>query len=480
MPGTRAERAFLRQFGESAAADEIGIFGSEASGTPEASADPEELQSLSNWLDGWLAAILGGGNPALEDMNGAFFVFCYHLCYLLRAGVPEWNELTEYFNGDYVRAAGVPPPGVEGDAVIYKCIVSSASSTVGDDPADSPLIWRPINLESRGLNPQITETLAARAMATWTGKASADTSSWAGIIWVEELELFVAVAEATTGSDQVMTSPDGITWTGQTAASTLFWTALDYSPELGLIVAVALTGTGGTVQTMFSADGLTWSTAGVTSVSGQWHDVKWVPELGLFVAVGDSGGTNKVMTSPDGKVWTARAASAEDWVSVTWSEKLLRLVAVASTSKVMYSSDGITWVNADPAEAGQWFSVCWSRERSTFVAVARTGTNRVMISRDGINWVAKAASDPLSAWNCVIWAKEIGLFIAVAVSTTGTYQVMTSPDGITWTSAAASSVKLWEAVAWSPKLGIASAVASTGGATAGMTMISKYVKQLVY
>jgi hypothetical protein len=55
----------------------------------------------------------------------------------------------------------------------------------------------------------------------------------------------------------------------------------------------------------------------------------------------------------------------------------------------------------------------------------------------GITWNANTFTTRTSAadnnWRDVVWAPELGLFVAVAVSGTGN-RVMTSPDGINWTT----------------------------------------------
>ena len=88
---------------------------------------------------------------------------------------------------------------------------------------------------------------------------------------------------------------------------------------------------------------------------------------------------------------------------------------------------GITWTTQNSAADNGWLSVCWSPERSLFVAVAHTGTsNRVMTSPDGITWTTQnSALD--NSWHSVCWSPERSLFVAVAASGTGN-RVMTSPS----------------------------------------------------
>lgn len=93
--------------------------------------------------------------------------------------------------------------------------------------------------------------------------------------------LFVAVASS--GTNQVATSPDGTTFTLQTAASTATWTSIAWSPSLALFVAVASSGTD---RVMNSSDGVTWQLA--NAPTGAWMSIAWAAE-----APDGSGGTGK-------------------------------------------------------------------------------------------------------------------------------------------------------------------------------------------
>ena len=53
--------------------------------------------------------------------------------------------------------------------------------------------------------------------------------------------------------------------------------------------------------------------------------------------------------------------------------------------QIATSSDGITWTLRNTPN-NNWTSVCWSSKLNLFVAVANSGSNRVMISSNGINW----------------------------------------------------------------------------------------------
>lgn len=100
-------RVLQKQFAVNALPAEVGVFGSLAAAAPTNSQDPLVIQSLSNWLSGWKAAVLGGNSPAIEDMNGMCLVFAYQLAYLMQAGVAEWDATTTYYIGSMVNSGGV-------------------------------------------------------------------------------------------------------------------------------------------------------------------------------------------------------------------------------------------------------------------------------------------------------------------------------------------------------------------------------------
>ena len=203
-------------------------------------------------------------------------------------------------------------------------------------------------------------------LATWTARSAAEANQWLSVTYGNGL--FVAVANS--GTNRVMTSPDGITWTARSAAEANIWQSVTYGN-------------------------------------------------GLFVAV-SSDGTNRVMTSPDGITWTARsAAEANSWLSVTYGDGLYVAVSAEGTNRVMTSTDGITWTARSAAEANLWRGITYGN--GLFVAVSQDGTNRVMTSPDGITWTARSAAEA-NLWRGITYGN--GLFVAVAYS--GTNRVMTT------------------------------------------------------
>jgi len=100
-------RKNMKIFGSNAGAQQRGVFGSLAAGVPAYSTDPEVIQSLSNYEDGWFGAVLGNNSPAIQDMNALQFLYAYQIAYGFQAGVPEWDDATTYYAGSFVNDSGV-------------------------------------------------------------------------------------------------------------------------------------------------------------------------------------------------------------------------------------------------------------------------------------------------------------------------------------------------------------------------------------
>ena len=348
---------------------------------------------------------------------------------------------------------------------------STASS--GESNSWQSVCWSPalglfVAVASTGTNRVMTSTNGS----SWTARTSSNESNtWFSVCWSPALTLFVAVA--TTGTNRVMTSPDGINWTARTpSVDTNEWRSVCWSPELGLFAAVAIGATASARRVMFSSDGINW-TARVTSDDTQYfQSICWSPLLESFVAVTTGSYRVHVFTRPSiGNGTTplinenCYGVSANQWQNVCWSPQLTLFAAVATGSgsnRVMTSKDGVNWTaRLSAVETNSWVSICWSPELSLFVATAISGTNRVMTSSNGTSWIARTSSGESNTWQSICWSPELTLF--VAVSDSGTNRVMTSPDGINWTArASAVEANTWYSVCWSSYLNLFVAVANSG------------------
>jgi len=116
-------------FGSTAGTDQIAQFGSYASGIPAYSTNPATIQALSNYLDGWFAAVVNGAAPAIEDMNALHYLYAYQLAYLMQAGIAEWDSGTTYYENSLVNYSGT----------IY---VSAGDNNLNHTPGPSSSYWK--------------------------------------------------------------------------------------------------------------------------------------------------------------------------------------------------------------------------------------------------------------------------------------------------------------------------------------------------
>lgn len=101
---SKLARKSAKLFAENATAAAGGLaqFGSLAAGTPNYSTDPDVIQALQAYSDGWSAAVLGTKSPALEDRNALDYLLSYQQAYLMQHGIPEWLDTETYYENSYV------------------------------------------------------------------------------------------------------------------------------------------------------------------------------------------------------------------------------------------------------------------------------------------------------------------------------------------------------------------------------------------
>ncbi len=292
----------------------------------------------------------------------------------------------------------------------------------------------------------------------WNLRTTPNSNGYWGVDWSPQLGLFAAVSINGTGN-RVMTSPDGITWTARTSASDTVWVAIKWVADLGLFVALSNT-------CMTSPDGINWTTRAIPSAS--YRDVAWSPKLKLLVAVGN-GGTPRCATSPDGITWTSRTINTLAWYRVAWSQEVGIFVAVSegsgTTGRVAYSYDGINWSYANIDSDVSLRGLVWASSMGLFIA----SRGVIMTSPDGINWTTRATGLPNFGTNFLGYSPELNLVIGL-----NGVDVIYSFDGINWYSYPHNIVGLDpRSVAWSPQLGIFCAV-SNAGTNQAMTSRSMY------
>lgn len=103
-------------FAEQAGSRQITAFGTAKSDNPEYTTSVSEIQN-TNYLQGWLSAILADKSPWEEDMNALFYAITTQLAYLFQEGIPEYDSETAYYIGSLVKFVDN-----QGKITIYKSL----------------------------------------------------------------------------------------------------------------------------------------------------------------------------------------------------------------------------------------------------------------------------------------------------------------------------------------------------------------------
>jgi len=351
---------------------------------------------------------------------------------------------TNYWNNGYIR-------NVITSARAYQGISGDISgSNFGD------ISWSAVNGyyglakdAYPSLNPYSSGVLA---VSRWTGR-TAPVADWTAVCWSPQLRLFVAVGRGT----KIMTSPNGTTWTLQSPPASGSLYGVCWSPELTLFVAVSEDGTN---RVMTSSNAISWaSLAQGSTYNVRWRSVCWSSQLGIFVAVGETG-ESMIMTSNNGSNWTFRGQQYTYFglQSICWSPELCLFVAVGQ-SQIVTSKNGIDWNLISISNS--WKSVCWSPQLGIFVALSANGSNsRVIYSSNGTNWFQANVQLNYYNFGTVCWSPELRIFIAVAFYPADSTAVI-SNNGINWTSIP-TTLQFAQNMCWSPELGIFTIIGSDG------------------
>ena len=298
----------------------------------------------------------------------------------------------------------------------------------------------------------------------WTNRTAIPSTWWQSVVYGNGK--FVAVGNDQGAYRGTMYSSDGVGWTYGNPPSHGSWMGIAYGDigGTGTFVAVPLNEQIYPHSLMYSYDGVTFT--GATSASfNYWMSVAYGNPggTGMFAAVGWSGDGNPIMTSYDGVNWDTRVCpeSTNEWQSVAYGTPggtgMFVAVAETGTHRVMVSYDGIDWSPYYAIENNRWQSVAYGN--GVFVAVAQSATtHKVMYSYDGIAWTgADAAWD--TSWKSVAFGN--GGFVAVSANPTDTNQVMTSADGIHWVARTSSENNEWNSVAFGDNTFAAVSVSGT-------------------
>lgn len=173
---TQYTRVTGKLFGENATVTatnpEIGQFGSAKAGTYYGTTDVATIQNLAAWQQGWAGAVTETTNfPALPEMTGFGKVLSYQTCYLLQAGIPEWDSGTIYYTNDYCRV---------GNQIYY----SLTDTNQGNNPTSDTTNWKLRDISYEIGDPIMTlgNTLADNEI--WLNGAAVSRTTYAALFSV--------------------------------------------------------------------------------------------------------------------------------------------------------------------------------------------------------------------------------------------------------------------------------------------------------
>ncbi len=360
------------------------------------------------------------------------------------------------------------------------------------------ICWSPsLNLfvaVAGGENTSINRVMTSTNGINWNLQLATEYNNWSSVCWASDISMFLAVSD--NGNNRVMTSTNGINWSSQISHNNQ-WRQIVWSNRFNIGMAISNNNTNSPI--MITTNGTNWlpisldikkqlnciswspilnkfcilsnnnnpniyfskwqlapapigtiTTGTINNISNTCRDVKWIPELNMFIVVGLSG---KVLTSTNGNTWNVITTISSSLTinSIAFSPSLNLLVAVCNSQTYLTSPDGINWTSRTGLVNYNWISITWGN--NMFVAIAQTPTsanNAIMTSTNGTDWISRTAINN-SSWNKVKWINNLNIFMAVSSTTTD--RIMTSSNGINWNLQSAS-LYLWSDFAYSPSLNL--------------------------
>jgi hypothetical protein len=215
---------------------------------------------------------------------------------------------------------------------------------------------------------------------TWTAGGNLPASGdWASVAYGQGRWVAIDVVNNTTAYSE----DGGLTWTaGGNLPADVDWTDLTYGAAK--FVAVA----SGTGVTAYSPDGGETWVGGSGMVSSNWSSVSFGNNR--FVAVSSTSGTVAAY-SLNGINWISSTLPATaSWTDITYGQGVF--VAVSSTTSAATSEDGILWTSRAISTSDS-VSVAYGdiSQVSSFVTISDTGTANTSIVSTGARAKARAS-----------------------------------------------------------------------------------------
>ena len=210
------------------------------------------------------------------------------------------------------------------------------------------------------------------------------------------------------------------------------------------------------------------------------NDIIWINELNIFVGIGSTG-TNRIIYSKDGINWinvkdtsiidnniTGKSTSTMNLNCICWSPELSTLIIfgrfASNRPGFLLSKDGIDWEISDNLSDTTLniVSICWSPELKIFAGIGSSGTNRLVISNNGINWVP--ISITANTWNTICWCNTLKIFVAsCSDSSLSGRNIIYSYDGINWITVTLPYTYGINSISWSSSLNMIIAIPVISG-----------------
>lgn len=259
---------------------------------------------------------------------------------------------------------------------------------------------------------------------TWSSGSFTDPvlpgANWRGVCYSAALNKYVAVAS--TGTQRVATSTDGITWTLQNAAQANDWVSVAY----GAGVFSAVSATSGT-RIMYSSDGITWSNSGVNTGSvalGTAYHITFQNSYFLISRSNSSFNESRIIRSSDGITFSNGLIQSGSQNPIT-TEVIYgssHFIGIANSGAVRRSPDTFSWATtAFPLQGTGATNIFQGLTYGThsatsyyFAVSSNRSINQVIYSTDqGLTWdtFTSITSTSSSGWVSVAFAN--GIIVAV-------------------------------------------------------------------
>lgn len=162
----------------------------------------------------------------------------------------------------------------------------------------------------------------------------------------------------------------------------------------------------------------------------------------LMIVLGTAAIANNAAFSLDsGASWTQCSGlpASGNWRGVAFSPSLGYAIMVSFTGVVMVSTDGIAW-SAMPGEdlpANSIFDVIWAENLGLFIACTNGGPagQRIFTSPTGVNWTIRATPATPAGYDSLFQNPLTGRIFAGAISDSNPGNAQ-SDDGVTWVAGA--------------------------------------------